>query len=147
MGGPVGWLPTVGRLPMWWKNWKQIHIHERSIERKWDVTCEKFIHIFYNSDSEKIKVTASILWPQGEYYMWTAPEGCRLQIYNWCNTKKGIGRGLAFGLSTTKIFNDMFLQHGTHIIMTSLTLWYCSMSGCSSSQYSRSCHMKPRGDS
>ncbi len=59
-------LCTVGRLPMWWANWQQIHIHERSIEHKRDARCEKFIHISNNSDSEKTNVTASILWLQGE---------------------------------------------------------------------------------
>ena len=42
-------------------------------------------------------------------------EGYGLQIYSWCHTKKGIGRALSvnpsFGLTTTKILKDVFLQY------------------------------------
>ncbi len=42
---------------------------------------------------------------------------CRLQIYSWCHTKRGIGRAVAAipcFIMTTKILKRRVLQHATH---------------------------------
>ncbi len=46
-------------------------------------------------------------------------EGCMLRVYSCCHTKRRIGStplaNPAFGMTTTKIFKDMYLQYTTHI--------------------------------